>query len=141
MAARLPHTTLPEPRRSVESDSGPGRLAVDVRRVGHWAVLLGARGEVDLRTAPALRQDLMAALRTPDLLVLVLDLTEVAFLAAAGLTVLVEVRDRARELAVELRVVATGRAVLRPLDVTGLRDTFRLHTDAGSALAPHVHAA
>ncbi|GLZ38850.1 anti-sigma factor antagonist [Actinokineospora sp. NBRC 105648] len=101
-------------------------------------MLAEVRGEVDLLSAPATRTALRAALDSPDLLVLVVDLSKVDFLAAAGLTVLVELRDLARVRAVDLRLVATTRAVLRPLEVTGLRDTFRLHVDTSGPLAPHV---
>ncbi|WP_018684972.1 anti-sigma factor antagonist [Actinokineospora enzanensis] len=131
--ATVPEIPLPRGARD------PG-AAVRVTRAGRWAALARVRGEVDLSTAPAVERALASVLAGPDLLVLVVDLSEVDFMAAAGLTALVHTREQARVRAVDLRLVATTRAVLRPLDITGLRQTFRVHADTRVLLAPHVRA-
>ncbi|WP_169735330.1 anti-sigma factor antagonist [Actinokineospora inagensis] len=133
MAARTHSPAIPRPRRA-----GVPTPTASLDRVSRWASVVTVRGEVDLVTAPAVRETLNTALRDPDLLLLVVDLSPVDFLAAAGLGVLVEVRDRARARAVDLRLVATGRVVLRPLDVTGLRRTFQLHDRVDTPLARYA---
>ena len=57
---------------------------------------------------------------------LVIDLSGVQFLGSAGLAVLVETQKSARAREVSLRLIATTRAVTRPLEVTGLIDLFTI---------------
>jgi anti-anti-sigma factor len=92
-------------------------------------VVCAVSGEVDLWTAPELRDRLFAQLHPagPDLVV---DLGEVSFLGAAGLGVLVEVQVAADAFGVGFCVVASTRPVLLPLAVTGL--------DLAFAVYPHV---
>ena len=55
---------------------------------------------------------------------LVLDLSAVEFLGSAGLAALVDAQKLARDRNIGLRLIAATRAVLRPLQVTGLIDLF-----------------
>ncbi len=82
-------------------------------------------GEVDTFTAPVLRSTLDTQLEQQPK-GLVIDLSGVQFLGSAGLAVLVETQKSARSRDVELRLVATTRAVTRPLEVTGLIDLFTI---------------
>ncbi|WP_029431886.1 STAS domain-containing protein [Blastococcus sp. URHD0036] len=82
-------------------------------------------GEVDTFTAPVLRSSLDTQLEQQPR-ELVIDLSGVQFLGSAGLAVLVETQKSARSRDVELRLVATTRAVTRPLEVTGLIDLFTI---------------
>ncbi|OLR92774.1 hypothetical protein BJP25_21825 [Actinokineospora bangkokensis] len=107
---------------------------------GRWAVLVAVSGEVDLSSAGQLTVHLAEAVATPDVLAVVLDLTGVRFLAASGLTALVRTLEAAEAAAVELHLVADQRAVLRPLQVTGLRERFCVHPDADAALARYASA-
>jgi len=73
-------------------------------------LIVSVAGEVDLVTAPVLADELRAAgVRT-----LVVDLSEVSFLGAAGLSVLHASAGRERG---RTGLVANTRAVLRPLSV------------------------
>ena len=82
-------------------------------------------GEVDTFTAPVLRSTLDSQLeQAPS--ELVIDLSGVQFLGSAGLAVLVETQKSARSREVALRLIATTRAVTRPLEVTGLIDLFTI---------------
>ncbi|SDD08601.1 STAS domain-containing protein [Actinokineospora iranica] len=131
--ARLPAASTPR------APAPPAQQTnVRVERVSRWATVATLRGEIDLRTVPDAGDTLRAALRTPDLLALVLDLSEVDFLAAAGIGLLLDLRDGAEARAVDLRVVAASRPVLRPLEVTGLREAFQLHADRADALRPYA---
>ena len=88
-------------------------------------------GEVDTFTAPVLRSSLDSQLeQSPK--ELVIDLSGVQFLGSAGLAVLVETQKAARARDVGLRLIATTRAVTRPLEVTGLIDLFTIADSAGS---------
>jgi anti-sigma B factor antagonist len=78
-----------------------------------------AVGEVDSSSAPALRSRLDEALDAgvPELTI---DLTGVTFLDSAGLCVLAAAHRRAVRSDVRLRVLASSRAVIRPMQITGL---------------------
>ena len=75
-------------------------------------------GEVDSSSAPLLREQL-DVLFEGVLTEVVIDLTGVTFLDSAGLCVLAAAHRRAGS-DVRLRVIACSRAVIRPLQITGL---------------------
>jgi anti-sigma B factor antagonist len=85
-------------------------------------VRVAAVGEVDSSSAPLLRAELETALDGGDLRELVVDLDGVTFLDSAGLSVLAGAHRRAAGRDVHLRVLASSRAVIRPLQITGLWD-------------------
>jgi anti-anti-sigma factor len=91
-----------------------------------------AAGEIDSTTAPLLSQHLTELLDTP-VRELTVDLRGVSFLDSAGLCVLAPTHRRAVRQDVRLRVLASSRAVVRPLQITGLWDLLRaeLVADAG----------
>ncbi|GAB3564385.1 hypothetical protein GCM10027445_08110 [Amycolatopsis endophytica] len=84
-------------------------LAVERRR---GVAVVSAAGEIDLCSAPGLA-DALAERSGP----VVLDLTRVAFLSAAGVQVMLEAQARGCDL--RLVVPRSGR-LLRIFDVTGL---------------------
>ncbi len=84
-------------------------------------IRLTAAGEVDSSTAPLLRKHIDAIL-DGDVVELTIDLDGVTFLDSAGLCVLASAHRRAVERAVQMRVLASSRAVVRPLQITGLWD-------------------
>jgi anti-sigma B factor antagonist len=84
-------------------------------------------GEVDARCAPVLERGLLEVLTRPDVAVVELDLSRVAFLGAAGLTTLVVAHRAAERTGRLLRMrCGTNRAVRRPLELTGLSSVFAL---------------
>ena len=109
-------------------------MDVVVDRPAPGVVVATVSGEVDMLTAPGLRTVVLAELA--DCAVLVLDLSGVGFLGSAGLAVLVEASYEARRREVALRLVAAGRSVQRPLEITGLDEvltTFPTRDDAVGA--------
>jgi len=74
--------------------------------------------EIDLQTAPAVRDELMASLNR--CAHLVVDATGVAFMDSSGVNALVRAKERADRLDGTVHVVATGRAVVRVLALTQL---------------------
>ncbi|HYQ64556.1 STAS domain-containing protein [Actinophytocola sp.] len=91
------------------------------RSVENHSVVVRAVGEVDMLTAPRLSRqlDLAEAIVVPPAPV-VLDLTGLTFLASAGLSLLLAHDKRCTELGSSLAIVPGGRAVTRPLKLTGL---------------------
>ena len=89
------------------------------------AVTVTVVGEVDTFTAPVLRASLDTQLEQQPT-DLVIDLCGVQFLGSAGLAVLVETQKAARSRDVGLTLIASTRAVTRPLEVTGLIDLFTI---------------
>ena len=86
---------------------------------------LAVSGEVDSSSAPTLRAHLDEVLDkgVSDLTV---DLTGVTFLDSAGLCVLAAAHRRAVRSDVRLRVLATSRAVIRPMQITGLYELLHV---------------
>lgn len=118
------------------SDGHAGLLSVSHERRGA-AVVVRFAGEIDLNSAQAVREALTTALAdaaAPH--PIVLDLTGVGFLASAGLAELQRADTRAADQHTPLRILATGRAVLRPLQVTGMAATLDIRSDLTAALAP-----
>jgi anti-sigma B factor antagonist len=96
------------------------------------AVVVEVAGDVDTTTAPALVQAAEAALASAPPL-LVVDLTRVEFLASPGLTALLTIHRNAGS-GTAVRIVASGRATLRPIQLTGLEDILSLFPTREAAL-------
>ncbi|MDA8296175.1 MAG: STAS domain-containing protein [Actinomycetota bacterium] len=98
------------------------------------ASVVSAEGEVDVSTAPALRQRLY---ELPDSAKVVVDLSEVTFLDSTGLGVLVAALKRVRESDAggDLRLVVTRPQVSKVLEVTGLSTVFSVFPSLDEALA------
>jgi anti-sigma B factor antagonist len=107
----------------------PGSLVTRLDQQGA-AVVLRVSGEVDTLTAPALGEALTALLAAgvADGVVAV-EMSGVGFLASSGLAVLIRAAHQAEAQGRELHLVAGGRAVARPLQVTGSDRLFTLHAD------------
>jgi anti-sigma B factor antagonist len=136
MTAVLPSVSTDHPPPTVtlpDLHSGAEFLTVTARPVSPNAVVIAVRGEVDLFTSPLLRDRLLGHLRhaAPQL---VIDLTEVDFLGAAGLTVLVSVRESAVAMGIRMCVVAHTHRVLLPLAIVGLDGVFDIYPDLAQAL-------
>lgn len=109
-------------------------LAVTVERPRPTLAVLHAAGEVDAATLPALRSGLDAAVEDParDL---VLDLAGVQFMGSSGLSMLVEARRVTAARGGTLRLAAPPRAVLRPLELSGLLELFTVCSDTATAVS------
>jgi anti-sigma B factor antagonist len=96
-------------------------LSIDAGTQGSWKVLT-VSGEIDLYTAPKLREGLNAS-DGPDLAV---DLRGVRFMDSMGLGVLIGARRRTVEGDGRFALVCTEGPVLRVLDVSGLTTVFEV---------------
>jgi|tagenome__1003787_1003787.scaffolds.fasta_scaffold20690417_1 anti-sigma B factor antagonist len=123
---------------NVDSDAGDGtvqRPALSARQEASAdGTVVAVAGEVDLVTAPVLGEALTQAVETTPRGVLVLDLTEVSFLASVGLMLLVEHRQRCADVGLDLRVVPGNKAIVRLLNRTGLNVVLRVFDTVADAL-------
>jgi anti-sigma B factor antagonist len=120
----------PEAARGART--APGGFSVRAEDLGA-ATVLSVTGEVDMATAPEVEESIKVALdRGPE--VLVVDLSGVSFLASAGMSVLIGGNQLAGERT-DFRLVATGSATLRPMELTGIATTFSIHATRDQALS------
>ncbi|MGV0849816.1 STAS domain-containing protein [Mycolicibacterium phlei] len=95
--------------------------------------VVAASGDLDMLTAPQLRDAIAAAL-TKEPTGLVVDLSAVDFLGSAGMQVLMETHNQTTGAGVKYAVVADGPATSRPLKITGIADLIGLHSSLDVAL-------
>ncbi len=97
-------------------------MTIDDRIDGDRAVLT-VSGEVDVYTAPTLREHILTAI-SDGASTVVVDLSSVAFMDSTGLGVLVGALKRLRQQDGNLHVVCDSEPVLKIFRVTGLMDVF-----------------
>jgi len=119
--------TNPRPRGEVS----PIDIKVATRPVGNWTVI-DVEGEVDVFTAPKLREAIITILEQgKDRLIV--NLAGVAFMDSTGLGVLVGGLKRVKERNGELAIVGAQGTVLRVVNVTGLNAVFSLQDSVEAA--------
>lgn len=106
-------------------------LNIGVER-GEAATLVVLRGDLDMATAPELRECLVKVIDEGARVVI--DLEAVGFLDSAGLGILVGGLKRARTRGGDLELVSTSHDVLKPLEITGLDRVFTIHAGRDAAL-------
>jgi anti-anti-sigma factor len=111
-----------------------GDLQVAVSSPRSGTVVLSLVGDVDMLTAPSLAEHVRSQLGSGQVRSLVFDLSGVTFLGSAGLAVLAEANTAATDTTATVRVVASSRMVLRPLQVTGLDQVLTIVPDVDSAI-------
>lgn len=115
--------SAPEAPNSLAADHVEFRVEPGQTRDGtaHVAV----EGEVDVATAPQLREALTSAL-TDRVTSMRIDLSGVAFIDSAGLGVLIGVLKRVRELDGTVELVGLQPAPRKVVEITGLDELFTL---------------
>lgn len=102
-------------------------LEIQSRNEGGWTILVAA-GELDLYTAPRLRDEVLATLEGGATQI-ALDLHDVGFIDSTGLGILVACLKRVRERDGRLVVIAPETSPLRRLlALTGLAEALPTHT-------------
>jgi anti-sigma B factor antagonist len=91
---------------------------------GSWTVVT-AKGELDLASAPGLREALDAAF-VPQEPRIAVDLTDVSFMDSSTLGLLVAYLKRARERGGELRLVGVQGSPAKVIKLTGLDAAFTI---------------
>jgi anti-sigma B factor antagonist len=96
-------------------------------------VIVTAKGTVDVLSAPRLTEAVDAAL-TEEPAGLIIDLSEVDFLASAGMSVLIETRQKVSGSTC-FGVVATGHVTSRPMRLVGIHEIVRLYETLDDAMS------
>ncbi|QQQ78602.1 STAS domain-containing protein [Saccharothrix sp. 6-C] len=107
-------------------------VALTAREVSTGVVVVAVAGELDMATVPEVEQYVRDRLGDASR-VLVLDLSGVTFLGSTGINLLIALRAACDEAGVALRLVATTKAVLHPLELTDLTDHFTIVTAVSEA--------
>lgn len=106
-------------------------IKVETRLLGDWAIV-DVAGEVDVFTAPKLREQIIGLL-TGGRDRIVVNLENVDFMDSTGLGVLVGGLKRVKEKDGTLALAGAHGTVLRVLSVTGLISVFPLHESVEQA--------
>lgn len=120
---------------------GTPDLRINVHRQGREA-FVGLSGELDLSSAPQLRQLLVTTLTEGRPRRLVVDLTELVYLDSTGLSVFVTAHKRASASGIEFCLANPNSSVRRLLGITALDQIFVMVDPAEPAAspAPTLHA-
>lgn len=89
-------------------------------------------GEIDVYTAPRLKEELVAVVEAgcPNVVV---DMEKVGFIDSSGLGVLVSALRRARERDGVVRIVCTRDNILKIFRITGLDKVFPIYAELADA--------
>jgi anti-sigma B factor antagonist len=104
-------------------------------RVDHDLPVIAVTGEIDVATAPQLREALHGVIAQGHATV-VLDLLGVTFLDSTALGVLVGGLKRCRELDGELHIVVTDGRIKKIFEITGLNKVFPIVDTLSEVGAP-----
>jgi anti-sigma B factor antagonist len=96
--------------------------------------IVAVTGEVDVYSAPALKDKITELIESGDR-TLIVDLGSVAFLDSTGLGALVEARTATTEAGGAMPVVCDQERILKLFTITGLDHVFTLHPSIGDAVA------
>jgi anti-sigma B factor antagonist len=98
------------------------------------ASVLHVTGEVDVATAPRLREQVVKLVGEGETRI-VIDLEGVEFIDSTGLGVLVGALKRARTHGGDVVIVCTQTRILKVLEITGLNHVFEMHGSVRAAVA------
>lgn len=111
---------------------GTIELEIETRQEGDWTVLATV-GELDLYTAPRLRDEVLASVERGDHRIAI-DLNGVGFIDSTGLGILVACLKRVRERDGTLVLISPETSPLRRLlSLTGLEQVLPTHAALGDA--------
>lgn len=110
-------------------------LVLNPRTEGPFEII-EVGGEIDVYTAPRLREAIVTAIEAGHTR-LVVDVEKVEFLDSTGLGVLVGALKKVRADGGTLDIVCTQERILKIFDITGLDKVFGLHTSVAQAIASH----
>jgi anti-sigma B factor antagonist len=111
-------------------------LSLTSRAEGEFEII-EVGGEIDVYTAPKLREAIVAAVDAGHTR-LIIDVQKVEFLDSTGLGVLVGALKRVRADSGSLDIVCTQERILKIFEITGLDKVFGLHSSIDEARATHA---
>lgn len=103
-------------------------LEVTTREIGEYTIVK-LKGEVDIYTAPSLRETIVNTVEKGRYMIVV-DLDEVDFLDSTGLGVLVGGLKRVKQHDGELGIICNQENILRIFKITGLTKIFKVYKSA-----------
>ena len=109
-------------------------FSIEDRRLDSDTHVVGVSGEVDLFTAPAFKERVMAPIAA-DVGRVVVDLTAATFIDSSSLGVLIGAHRRLRGRGGRLVVACGNQAILKTFRVTGLDGVFTIAPSVDEALA------
>lgn len=107
-------------------------LGLEVGPDRNGCTVLSVHGEVDVYTAPRLREKLVELVSEGKRRIVV-DLEDVDFLDSTGLGVLVGGLKRLRSHDGDLILVCTQQRILKVFEITGLTKVFPIHDSVAAA--------
>jgi anti-sigma B factor antagonist len=129
----VPQATVPQ-----ITESDVQTLYLESITVGGDCAVLRMTGEVDVYTAPQLRERVIDLL-ADGIRYIIADLHDVEFLDSTGLAALVGSLKRVRAQDGSLTLAANTDRILRIFRITGLVRAFRLHPSIPDAIADDEH--
>jgi anti-sigma B factor antagonist len=118
-----PASALPSGTESPSHLADTELLSVTVVQHDHAVVVTHVAGEIDMLTGPSLQSHLDNALASrPERLIV--DLSQVSFLASTGLAVLINAHTTATRQGTALQLRGVSKAAALPLQVTQLTNLF-----------------
>lgn len=109
-------------------------LKVTPRRVDEQTQALDLEGEVDVYTAPTLRQEIMDQV-DGGVKHLLVNLAKVEYLDSTGLGILIGGVKRIKEQNGSLKLVGPSARITRIFEITGLNKIFDVYASEGDALS------
>jgi anti-sigma B factor antagonist len=104
---------------------------IEVTEKGPDVAVLAVDGEIDLATAPRLKEALLALAEEPK--TVIVDLSKTQYLDSTALGVLVGGLKRKRERGGELRLAGLTERVRRVFDITRLSTVFEIYSSVEEA--------
>jgi anti-sigma B factor antagonist len=96
---------------------------------------IAVSGEVDVATAPTLRERLYDAVDRSSEVVIV-DLLAVTFIDSTGLGVLIGTQERGNGQGTQVHIVVREPRIVKIFEITGLTELFTMYPTVAEAAAP-----
>ncbi len=112
-------------------------LTLNVDSEDHGFTVIAVGGEIDVYTAPKLREKLISLVESGSYQ-LIVDMEGVEFLDSTGLGVLVGGLKRVRAHDGWIDLVCTQSRILRIFRITGLNKVFSIYDSVAEAVAAHT---
>ncbi|QKV73615.1 STAS domain-containing protein [Amycolatopsis sp. Hca4] len=123
-------STVTSHHRDIETDRH-ARTRITVTTTAD-ATAVTVTGDLDLATSPRLRDRLDDELKLRPR-ALIIDLDAVGFCSSGGLSVLLEAVTNAHARGIPCAIIATQRAIIRPVKLLQLDRVLPLHSDRAEA--------
>jgi anti-sigma B factor antagonist len=114
--------------------TGGHAVQIEVEYPREGVALITIQGQLDVYTAPQLRQTL-ADLLNRDVSTVILDVSPVEYVDSTALGVLIGAVRRVSERSGSLKLVCNNERIRRIFQITGLAKIFEIYTTVPDALA------